>query len=460
MTKFSAHAPRTRSLSSSSPLFTALTLACLLGGLLGNAGLAQAQSASSAKPVASRSADFIVAVVNSEPITNHEVVQQRARMDAQWPAGAAKPALAELTAQALEQLINEKIQLQQARESGIRIEEDAVDQAEMNVARQNQMDKVQLRAKLEKEGLTVSAFREQLRKQITLTRLREREVEGRVRVSDADIDQFLRDQRGAPTALGIDLNLAMIVVPVPEDSTPTQVAALQARADVAARRARAGEDFAALVKEFVGDKVPHGGAMGLRNSERYPSLFVDSTQNLKVGEIAGPIRSGAGFHVLKVLEKRQGEAPPMMVTQTRARHILLRTSPQLTEAAAVSQLAQFKQRIAAGQVTFAALAREFSQDGSATGGGDLGWTGPGQFVPEFEQVMNRLRPGQLSDPLVSRFGVHLIEVTDRREVPLSAREQREMARNLLREKKLDEAFITWQEDLRGRAFIEMRDAPQ
>jgi peptidyl-prolyl cis-trans isomerase SurA len=250
------------------------------------------------------------------------------------------------------------------------------------------------------------------------------------------------------------------VVPVPEDSTPTQVAALQARADVAARRARAGEDFAALVKEFVGDKVPNGGAMGLRNSERYPSLFVDSTQNLKVGEIAGPIRSGAGFHVLKVLEKRQGEAPPMMVTQTRARHILLRTSPQLTEAAAVNQLAQFKQRIAAGQVTFAALAREFSQDGSATGGGDLGWTGPGQFVPEFEQVMNRLRPGQLSDPLVSRFGVHLIEVTDRREVPLSAREQREMARNLLREKKLDEAFITWQEDLRGRAFIEMRDAPQ
>jgi peptidyl-prolyl cis-trans isomerase SurA len=381
-------------------------------------------------------------------------------MDAQWPAGAAKPALAELTAQALEQLINEKIQLQQARESGIRIEDDAVDQAEMNVARQNQMDKVQLRAKLEKEGLTVSAFREQLRKQITLTRLREREVEGRVRVSDADIDQFLRDQRGTPTALGIDLNLAMIVVPVPEDSTPTQVAALQARADVAARRARAGEDFAALVKEFVGDKVPNGGAMGLRNSERYPSLFVDSTQNLKVGEIAGPIRSGAGFHVLKVLEKRQGEAPPMMVTQTRARHILLRTSPQLTEAAAVNQLAQFKQRIAAGQVTFAALAREFSQDGSATGGGDLGWTGPGQFVPEFEQVMNRLRPGQLSDPLVSRFGVHLIEVTDRREVPLSAREQREMARNLLREKKLDEAFITWQEDLRGRAFIEMRDAPQ
>ena len=421
---------------------------------------ARAPSATASPTAVTRTADFIVAVVNSEPITNHEVLQQRLRLEAQWPAGTVKPGVAQLSAQALEQLINEKVQLQQARESGIRVEEDAVDQAETNVALQNQLSKAQLRAKLEQDGLSASAFREQLRKQITLTRLREREVEGRARVSESDIDQFLREQRGAQSANSIDLNLAMIVVPVPEDSTEAQVAALQARAQTAARRARAGEDFAALVKEYVGDKVPSGGAMGLRSSERYPTLFVESTQNLKIGEIAGPIRSGAGFHVLKVLEKRQGEAPPMMVTQTRARHILLRTGPQLSEAAALNQLAQFKQRIASGQSTFAALAREYSQDGSATSGGDLGWTGPGQFVPEFEQVMNRLRPGQVSDPLVSRFGVHLIEVTERREVPLSAREQREMARNLLREKKLDEAFTAWQEDLRGRAFVEMRDAPQ
>ncbi len=423
-------------------------------------GPAHAQSATPPKGVATRSVDFIVAVVNSEPITNHEVQQQRARMQAQWPAGTPQPSPSDVAAQALEILINEKVQLQSARDAGIRVEDDAVDLAEMNVARQNQLSKTQLHAKLIKDGMTVDAFREQLRKQITLTRLREREVEGRVRVSDSDIDQFLRDQRGAPTAMGIDLNLAMIVVPVPEDSSDAQVAVLQARAATAARRARAGEDFAALVKEFVSDKVPNGGAMGLRSSERYPSLFVDNALQLNVGDIAGPLRSGAGFHVLKVLEKRQGEAPPVMVTQTRARHILLRTSLQLTEAAAQNQLAQFKQRITSGQATFAALAREFSQDGSAAGGGDLGWTGPGQFVPEFEQVMNQLRPGQLSEPLVSRFGVHLIEVTDRRDVPLSAREEREMARNALREKKLEEAFTTWQEDLRGRAFVEMRDPPQ
>lgn len=428
--------------------------------MLAGVGKSHAQSTANPPSGLTRSADFIVAVVNSEPITNHEVRQQRIRMEAQWPAGSLKPAMPQLTAQALEILINEKVQLQSARESGIRVEDDAVDLAELNVARQNQLSLSQLHAKLAKDGVTLSAFREQLRKQITLTRLREREVEGRIRVSDTDIDLFLRDQRGTSAAMAIDLNLAMIVVPVAEDSSEAQIALLQARAETAARRARAGEDFAALVKEFVSDQVPNGGAMGLRSTERYPSLFVDNTLQLQVGDIAGPLRSGAGFHILKVLEKRQGEAPPMMTTQTRARHILLRITPQLTEAAAQNQLAQFKQRIIAGQVTFAALAREFSQDGSAPSGGDLGWTGPGQFVPEFEQVMNSLRPGQLSEPLVSRFGVHLIEVTDRREVPLSAREQRDMASNALREKKLDEAFTTWQEDLRGRAFVEMRDAPQ
>lgn len=458
MNKLSDHAPRALCTPRVPPIWRSVTvvLACVLGW----GQWAHAQGSANAPRAVSRSADFIVAIVNSEPITNHEVQQQRSLMEAQWPAGTAKPAQAQMITLALEQLINDKVQLQQARESGIRVDDEAVDSAELNVARQNQLDKAQLRAKIEKEGLTVNAFREQLRKQLTLTRLREREVEGRVRVNENDIDQFLREQRGAQTAAGIDLNLAMIVLPVPEDSPPAQVAALQARAEAAARRARAGEDFTALVKEYLGDKVPNGGVMGLRSSERYPSLFVESTQNLNVGDIAGPLRSGAGFHVLKVLEKRQSEAPPMMVTQTRARHILLRTSPQLSESAALRQLAQFKQRIGSGQASFAALAREFSQDGSATGGGDLGWTAAGQFVPEFEQVMNRLRPGQLSDPLVSRFGVHLIEVIERRDVPVSARDQREMARNLLREKKLDEAFTTWQEDLRARAYVEMRDAPQ
>jgi peptidyl-prolyl cis-trans isomerase SurA len=177
------------------------------------------------------------------------------------------------------------------------------------------------------------------------------------------------------------------------------------------------------------------------------------------GDISDPVRSGAGFHILKVLEKKQSEMSSAMIVQTRARHILLRLSNELNENAARNRLLTYKQRIQAG-ADFADLARQFSQDGSAQVGGDLGWASPGQFVPEFEEVMARLRPGQISEPLVSRFGVHLIQVMERRDVPLSLREQREMVRTQLREKKTDEMYAAWVEELRGRAYVELRDPPQ
>jgi peptidyl-prolyl cis-trans isomerase SurA len=179
---------------------------------------------------------------------------------------------------------------------------------------------------------------------------------------------------------------------------------------------------------------------------------------LNVGDVAAPVRSAAGFHVLKVLERRQ--ASTLLITQTRARHILLRPTAQMTQAQAVAKLAEVRQAVVSGKADFAVLAREMSQDGSAQQGGDLGWANPGMFVPEFEQVMNRLRPGQVAEPLVSRFGVHLIEVTDRRNAPMSEQDQRTMARNVLREKKLDETYATWVQDIRGRAYVEMREPPQ
>jgi peptidyl-prolyl cis-trans isomerase SurA len=197
----------------------------------------------------------------------------------------------------------------------------------------------------------------------------------------------------------------------------------------------------------------------LRPADRYPSLFVESVQNLGKGDISAPVKSGAGFHILKVLEKKQSELSNAKVVQTRARHILLRLSNDLNERSAIARLTSFKQRIQSG-TDFAELARQFSQDGSAQTGGELGWASPGQFVPEFEEVMAQLRPGQLSDPLVSRFGVHLIQVMERREVPLTIREQREMVRNQLREKKMDELYTSWVEELRGRAYVELRDPPQ
>ncbi len=248
---------------------------------------------------------------------------------------------------------------------------------------------------------------------------------------------------------------------VPENASQEQLASLQARAQLAAERARSGTDFAALVREF--SNAPGGstdGQMGLRTLDRYPELFVNATQNLAVGAVAGPLRSGAGFHVLKVLEKKRAGAPGATVAETRARHILLRTGPQLSEATAVARLSDLRQRITAGQADFAALARESSQDGSAREGGDLGWAGPGQFVPEFEERMNSLAPGQIGEPLVSRFGVHLIQVLERRTTQLSPREQREAVRAVLREKKYEDAYAAWAQEVRGRAYVEYREPPQ
>ena len=426
--------------------------------------LALMTSSTLAPPVGQRPADFIVAVVNSEPITNNEVRAEMQRMLQQLAQQRSpQPDTQELARQVLESLIIQKTQLQLARESGIKVEDAAVDQAVQNIARQNQMDVPELHRRIEKDGMVLSQFREQLREQLMLTKLRERDVEPRVRVSDLDVDQYLREQQSNQNPAQQEINLALILVAVPDEATPVQVAALQARAQRALERARAGEDFVNLVREFSdapgSASLTSGGQMGLRTADRYPPLFLEATQNLGVGEISALVRSGAGFHILKVLEKKSVGLPAMTVTQSRARHILLRLSPQLSEAAARKQLADFKARIVAGQADFATLARDYSQDGSAVQGGDLGWASPGMFVPEFEETMSRLTLNQISDPLVSRFGVHLIQLMERRNVSLSPREQRETVRAMLREKKLDEAYATWIQDLRGRAYVEMREPP-
>jgi peptidyl-prolyl cis-trans isomerase SurA len=408
-----------------------------------------------------RQADFIVAVVNSEPITNREVqvLRQRLAVEANARGGNSNPG--ELNRAALEQLINEKAQLQQAREAGIKIDAESIDQAELNVASSNQLSREEMHKRLVQDGISVGAFREQLRTQLTLTRLREREIEGRVRVTDLEVEQFLLEQLKAQAAqVPAQLNLGMVLIAVPDNSSESAVNALGERAAEVARRAQAGENFAELAKTFsqTADRGANGGEMGLRPADRYPELFLEATRSLKAGTVAAPVRSAAGFHILKVLERRQ--ANTLLVTQTRARHILLRPSAKMSIAQAVAKLTELRQAIVSGKADFAVLAREMSQDGSAPQGGDLGWANPGMFVPEFEQVMGRLRPGQVGEPLVSRFGVHLIEVTDRRTAPMSDQEQRTLARSALREKKLDEAYATWAEDIRSRAYVEMREPPQ
>ncbi len=422
------------------------------------------ETAGAARPSAEaqqRQADFIVAVVNSEPITNSDVRTKLLRTEQQMQLqGIPPPPRGELVPQLLERMISDKAQLQLARSSGVKVDESAIDAAVQTVARQNQISVEELRRRMQADGIDYTQFRSEIRDELLVNRLRQREVESRVTVSELEIDQYLRDQNGKGGAAA--LNLAEILLAVPENAAPEQVAALRAKAQSIVERARSGGDFAALADEFsAAGARGNGGRMGLRSAERYPPLFVEATQNLRAGEVAGPVRSGAGFHILKVIEKRQdGGVPDAVVTQTHARHILLRLTPQLSEAAALEKLAGFRKRIVAGQADFAALARENSQDASAREGGDLGWTTAGAFVPEFEKVMDSLAPNEVSEPLVSRFGAHLLQVLERREAPLTPREQRELVRGLLRDKKQNDAYALWAQDVRGRAYVEFRERPE
>ena len=429
----------------------------LVGLALSSALAVRAQTAT-----AIRSADFIVAVVNSEPITNAEVQSMRLRLVRELGGrGAQLPPAALLTQQALDMLINEKAQLQQAEEQGIKVDNDQVDQAEANVAASNQLSREALHRRLAQEGVSVEAYRKQLKNQLVLSRLREREVESRTRVSEQDIDRYLQEQGQSGQSSPPELNIAMILLAVPENASAAESKTVEDKARDLLRRARAGEDFAQLAKTYsqAFDKGAKGGEMGLRPAERYPEIFAEAVSKLPPQGISDLVRSGAGFHILKLLERRQA-GPTMTVVQTRARHILLRPTAQLSRDQAVARLQDVRQQILSGKTTFARAAQEMSQDGSAAQGGDLGWTVQGQFVPEFEQVMNRLQPGQLSDPLVSRFGVHILEVTERRKVAVPEKEQRDMARAALREKRMDESYERWVEDVRGRAYVEMREAPE
>ncbi|MEO6292821.1 MAG: peptidylprolyl isomerase [Burkholderiaceae bacterium] len=406
-------------------------------------------------------ADYIVAVVNSEPVTNNEVRTRLIRFERRLAEQrVAMPPRAELMREVLDDVISEKIQLQLARESGLKVDDRAVDAAVLNFANQNKISVAELRSRTSADGIGYAQIRNDIQNQLLIQKLRDREIGGRVAISDSDIDLYLREQSGPADATLLNIDLAQILIAVPDAATPPQLQTLRERAERILTRARAGDDFFKLAQENSDAKdAGTGGQMGLRSVDRYPTLFTEATQNLSVGGISGIIRSGAGFHVLKVLAKQQGNNNEVKFTQTRARHILLRTGPQLSEADAKTKLADFKKRIESKSADFAMLAKENSQDGSAVEGGQLGWANPGQFVPEFENVMNQLAPGKISAPLVSRFGVHLIQVEERRQAQLTLAEQRELARNVLREKKLDENFANWLRDLRSNAYVEYRDPP-
>ncbi len=411
---------------------------------------------------APQAGDYIVALVNSDPITNHEVRTRLARAERQLDAQGDTSSRDDRLRRVLDLLIEERAQVALAKEQGMRIEDSLVEQAEQTVAAQNQMTVPTLHERLRADGMPLAIFRDNLRNQLMVQRLRERELESRVRMTEAEVDQAVLDMRSQRVVVEpAQGELAQVLIEVPENATAAQRNALRERAETVARRARSGEDFAALVREFSDGDRSNGGSLGLRPAERLPELFVRATDQTPAGGVAGPVQSGAGWHIIKVLQRveEKTESVGTTVAQTRARHILLRASPRLSEAAARERLADLRRRIDRGE-DFAALARELSQDPSAASGGELGWVSPGQFVPEFEAVMDTLDINQISPPVASRFGLHLIQVLERRDAPLSEREQRNLARAALRERKIEQAYTAWAQEVRGRAWVELREPPQ
>jgi peptidyl-prolyl cis-trans isomerase SurA len=419
---------------------------------------AAAQAPKPPRP-APRTADYILAIVNQELVTAGELEQRIARVrDSAARSGSKLPPAAELRQQLLDALIDERVQITHARENGQRIDDAELDRAVANVAVQNQISLAQLRQKLAADGIDYARFRNNIRDQMMVERVREREVQARIRVTDAEVDALIDKQR-SQSGSATEYTIAQILVSVPDGASDAVVAERRARVEAAVARVKAGESFEAVAKEISEDgNKAQGGVIGMRAAERLPDVFVEQVRTLKPGELAPTIlRTGAGFHALKLLERR--DAGAFSVTQTRTRHILLRPSPQLSQEAAVRRLADFKRQIVSHAKTFEELAQKNSEDGSASQGGDLGWAAPGQFVPEYEEAMNALPIGGISDPVVSRFGVHLLQVIERRQSALDPKQVREQARNVLREQKFEQAFLDWLRDLRARAYVEMREPP-
>jgi len=403
--------------------------------------------------------DHIVAVVNTEAVTSIEVAQRIERISADATRAKAQlPEADALRQQVLDALIDERVQITFARDVGQKVDDAEIDRAVANVAAQNQISVAQLRDRLRSEGMEMARFRNNLRDQLLVERVREREVNSRIRISDADIERFLDEQRGR-AASDAQLNLAQILVAVPEGANAELLAQRQARADQALARLRAGEDFSKVARDLSEDgNRDAGGEIGLRPASRLPDLFTDSVKGLAVGQFTPQaVRSAAGLHILKVVDRQQGD--PFKVTQSKVRHILLRLSDRAQVQQVSRRMDELRRQIERGDKKFEDVAREVSEDGSAEGGGDLGWASPGQFVPEFEQAMGQLPLGGLSAPVVSRFGVHLIQVQERRSVTADPKEVREQARNALRETKYEQAYLDWAKELRLRAYIEMREPP-
>lgn len=399
--------------------------------------------------------DRIVAVVNHEVITRADLTNHTQVAMAQLKQqGTPPPPREALERQVLERLISVSVQLQLAKETGLRVDDTELDRAIQRIASENKLDVAGLRAALAKDGIPFARFREDIRNEIIMARLREREVDNRIVVTESEIDNFIQNQQ-AQSERGEEYNLSHILVTVPENASPEQIQARRARVDEALAQLKSGADFRQVAASFSdAPDALQGGAMGWRDAARLPSLFLDAVKTLAPGAVSAPLRSANGFHVLR-LNERRGSTAPVIVSQARVRHILIRTNDLVSEAEARRRLESIKERLE-NKEDFAQLARQFSEDASNAKGGELGWISPGDTVPEFERAMNALQPGEIGGPVQTPFGWHLIQVLERRREDMSRERLRLEARRVLRARKSDEAYQEWVRQRRDLAFIEYR----
>jgi peptidyl-prolyl cis-trans isomerase SurA len=401
--------------------------------------------------------DRIVAIVNKEVITSSELANAVATAERELRRrGTSPPERPVLEQQMLERLILDKAQTQMARETGIRVDELQLDRAVQRIAENNRMSLADFRGALERDGVAFDAFRQDVREQIILTRLREREVEDKIQVSDSEIDLFLEAMKAAP-AERVEYNLAHILVRVPEQANPEQLAIARQRVERAIEETRGGRDFAQVAATYSNSpEALQGGALGWRAHDRLPELFASALERLKVGEITPPLRSPAGFHLLKLVDRRAGGVSDAPIPQTRLRHILIRTSETVSENEARRRLTDLRRRIVAKDADFGEMARVHSDDASAARGGELDWVYPGDTVPDFERAYVELGIDEISLPVRTPFGVHLIQVLERRSADMSSERRRLQARQALRERKADEAYQEWLRQLRDTTYVELR----
>jgi peptidyl-prolyl cis-trans isomerase SurA len=399
--------------------------------------------------------DRVIAVVNDEALTQYELDEQKRIVLQQMRASNVRPPPNDVfESQLLERLIIDRALLQFAKENGVRVDDQTVERTILRIAQENKITPEDLRRALDREKVSYAKYREDIRREVTIQRLREREVDSRVQVSEAEVDNYLATvaaQAGGEN----EYQLSHIMVGVPEQATPDQIEQRRRRAEEALTQVKGGKDFREVAAQYSdAQDATSGGDLGWRTPARLPLVFVSALKDMQKGDVSPVLRSPGGFHIVKLTDMR-GRNAPTVVEQTRVRHILIRVNETTSETEGKSKIDRVRDRIDTG-AKFPDQARLNSEDASSAKGGDLGWVNPGDTVPEFEQAMNKLKIGEVSQPVRSPFGWHIILVEERRTQDVSEARKRDNARNAIRARKADEQFSEFMRQVRDKAYVEYK----